>query len=349
MSQLYKLIAFVLLVFSSESILAQANPDPCDFPGVICQSGGANGVILSFSSDTMIYAAPGRAMPFWVGIGDTNTNAIDTSITYPFIFSKVSGPGEILGSLGGGIGSYYYYNDIQFTLPGDYVIDVLAGTPLGWTRRFVVRVLEEENFCLESPGGACSSVSGNEIFAVPQGSSVIPVDAVLPINVGVIDSLSGFLDSTFSGTIYAVLESGPGVMYGTLSMTGTRWFNFTNLRFSEEGLYTVKFYEESLTKHKEAFVDVEVINVENTNEIKLNNATVFPNPFKDELFINAIENLEGSLIQIISSSGQIVLENNVTQNGNQISVPTTQLSKGVYCLNIIGKGALNQSVFKVVK
>lgn len=98
-------------------------------------------------------------------------------------------------------------------------------------------VPEEIDFCKESPGGDCGQQKGNKIFTKLRSSNVIPVDAVFPVTVGMLDSVSLLLDSTFKGTIYVQKINGPGVMYGSLSMTGDKWFNFTNIRFSQAGTY----------------------------------------------------------------------------------------------------------------
>ena len=97
---------------------------------------------------------------------------------------------------------------------------------------------------------------------------MVPVDEVLPeILVGVIDSVSGLLDSSFSGTIYIEKASGPGELYGVLSMAGERWFNFNNLKLSEPGMYVLRFFTEDSALYKEAFVEVEVIQATNSSVV----------------------------------------------------------------------------------
>ena len=344
MSHVYKILAFLLLVFSGGSLMAQANPDPCDFPSVTCQNGGGNGIVLSSGSDTILYPAPGTSAPFWVGLGDVATNDIDTSAESSFFMTKQSGPGEILGSLGGSTGSYVYYNDVIFTKSGDYVVQISASAT-GWTREVVFRVLEEIDFCSEAPAGECGSVSGNQIFVVAE-TNIIPVDAVLPIKVGAIDSLTGLLDSTFSGTIFAELSSGPGIMYGSLSMTGMKWFVFNDIRFSEEGDYVVNFYEEGGTKFGDASIEVEVIAAENVYEsISSEEIKVFPNPIGKEFAISSSQNLEGTTIEILDLSGKRVYLQAINENVLKVFISSSLLKSGVYFVKV----SSNENVFSTVK
>lgn len=344
MSHVYKILAFLLLVFSGGSLMAQANPDPCNFPSVTCQNGGGNGIVLSSGSDTILYPAPGTSAPFWVGLGDAATNDIDTSAESSFFMTKQSGPGEILGSLGGSTGSYVYYNDLVFTKSGDYVVQISASAT-GWTREVVFRVLEEIDFCVEAPAGECSSVSGNQLFVVAE-TNIIPVDAVLPIRVGAIDSLTGLLDSTFSGTIFAELSSGPGIMYGSLSMTGQKWFVFNDIRFSEEGDYIVNFYEEGGTKFGDASLEVEVIAAESiTESVAIDDFNVYPNPIGEEFTISSAQNLKGAMVEIIDLSGKIVSIMEIIENKSKVPINSSALKSGVYFVKVFG----NENVFSTVK
>lgn len=349
MSLYFKMLVFCLLTFTSKNLFAQANPNPCDFPNVTCQDGGANGIIFSFGSDTMVYAAPDRRMPFWVGVGDTVTNAIDTSLKTQLIFIKKSGPGEMLGSATGAEASYVYFNDIEFTESGIYILDFVSGVELSWNRELIVKVLEESDFCVNSPAGACGSVSGNQLFAMPMGSNVIPVDAVLPINVGAIDSITGLLDSTFSGTIYVEQQSGPGVLYGTLSMTGRRWFTFSDLRFSEEGFYLIRFYEEGGTKFEDANLIIEVINVEGVTKIvSVNPLNVYPNPIKNQFSITSKTDLKNTFLEVYDFSGRKVFERYITESTYQVSVNSVSLKSGVYLVKV-SSGENTFSNVKIVK
>ena len=106
-------------------------------------------------------------------------------------------------------------DDISFSEIGTYIVHVnVSGFPGSFVGTLVFIVPPEINFCNEAPGGDCSSGGGNQIFAKPQETNVIPVDAVIPIKVGVIDTLTGFLDSSYSGTIKVDKLIAPGEMNG---------------------------------------------------------------------------------------------------------------------------------------
>lgn len=338
-------LAFTLLL-AFKSVFAQANANPCDLPNINCSNGGANGIIISLNKDTFEYSSPGRSMPFWVAIGDTLTGDIDNSQTTSFTITKQSGPGEILGSLGSSIGSYVYYNDLKFTVTGNYIIQITANNGQGWVKTIVVSVLPEVSMCADAPSGQCGSFSGNEIIAVPQHSNVIPVDAVLPIRVGTVDSISGDLDTTFSGTIYVEKLFGPGNLYGSLSMTGQRWFEFSNLKFDAEGLYTIRFYEQSEIKYEDAELEIEVVKTTSGFEIvSIKNVSVFPNPINNFMKISSDKDLKGETIEIYNNVGQLVLTKNITQTSNHLTLSTATLKEGVYLVKLSSSGR----TIKVVK
>ena len=230
----------IYLLFCTNIVFAQSNPLPCTIANVNCTNGGGNGIITSFGTHNIIYTSPGRSMPFWVAFGDTATNNIDTSYNSTFLISQKSGPGQMTGLPTVKSSKYTYFNT-QF---GDYEI-IINRNNFELLDTFNFKVVPEIEFCSSAPGGSCGDNVGNEIFAKPSSSKVIPVDAVFPVTVGVIDSLTKFINPYFVGTIYVEKVSGPGMLYGTLSMSGKGWFTFNNLRFDKEGIYKIKFYEES--------------------------------------------------------------------------------------------------------
>jgi hypothetical protein len=129
------------------------------------------------------------------------------------------------------------------------------------------------------------------------------------ILVGVIDSVFGLLDSTFLGTIYIEKTSGPGELYGILSMSGERWFNFNNLRLSEPGYYTLRFFSEDKSLYNEAFVDVEVFETPNgIIALREKNFVIYPNPFDNTIVCVSSSDLKGGKIELFTYSGQKVAE-----------------------------------------
>jgi len=338
-----------LFLITSPDLFAQANPNPCEFPNVTCANGVRNGIVNSFGKKELTYASAGRSMPFWLAVGDTSTSIVDTSAKTVFFITKISGPGLMEGVLGTLYSKYVYLNNISFTESGTYQIAVLTGNGIGFSDTLIFTVPQEIIFCSEAPGGDCGEVIGNEIFAKVQFSNIITVDAVLPIKVGVIDSVSGMLDSTFTGTIYVNKLSGPGVMYGTLSMSGGSWFNFTNIRFTEKGLYEIEFYEEDLTKYKKATVKIEVINTTSIGFIATDKLVVYPNPFDNQLRFRVSSKNTGGTVSIYNYAGKKLLKQRVEIGVKEFKVDTRTLKSGIYLLTFYeGKTSAYYST-KVIK
>jgi len=329
------ILPFIFLL-STLKVDAQAIPNPCDFEKVVCGESSVTKLFTSFDSDTIMYAPPGRSMPFWFAFGDPQTGIIDTLGSYNFSLSKVSGPGDIKGVPGTSNGYYAYLKDISFSEIGTYHVSInVSGHPGSFVGNLVFEVPPEANFCEESPNGDCVNGGGNQLFAKPQASNVIPVDAVLPIRVGVINSLTGSLDSSYSGTIYVDQISGPGELYGILSMTGVKWFDFNHLKFSAEGIYTIRFYEEDSNAYEEAFVEVEVIaGTNSTREVSFEKSMVFPNPIGDVMHIQIDSPHKNNVIEVFNTKGQLVLTHQITAGQKFCSINTTKLEQGVYFIKL---------------
>ena len=344
-------VYFSLLIFANNSLVAQSTPNPCSFSKINCGEGQKNTLYNSFFSKTIFYSPPGRSMPFWFAFGDSATGIIDTTGSYNFTLSKVSGPGNIEGNSGSKVGYYSYLDNISFSEIGTYVVDVnVSGYPGSFVGKLKFIVPPEKDFCDVARFGGCDSVEGNEILAIPEFSNVVPVDEVMPIMVGVVDSTSGFLDSAFSGTIEVNKVTGPGELYGILSMTGGPWFNFNHLKFSEVGFYTIRFFEESLTKYKESILNINVVETVNGSSIlPLSELKVYPNPFGDEVVITSTHDLKGFILQLSNSLGQTVLQKNVSNSLNKIRIDTSKLGLGVYFVTLTDSQHLKVNTFKIVK
>lgn len=326
------IVSAAVFLTATVNVIAQANPDPCTFPDVTCKSGGGNGIVSSFASKKINYPAPGRSIPFWLAYGDTLTNSIDTDSLSIFSVLKISGPGVYSGYPGTDLAVYSYLNDLTFSESGIYEMQFLRGAGPYDTVQFTV--LEEENFCVESPGGDCVSSGGDEIYAKPKFGNVIPVDAVFPIAVGVIESSTQMLDSSFSGTIYVEKVSGPGILYGSLSMSGKKWFDFENFKFSEPGDYVIRFHADSGTVYKPKEIQVEVISTTEVEKVVLNASYSYPNPFQNRLNIEMPFSEEPLTVCLYDYTGKIVVEQKVKPHENFITINTESLKTGLFVLNI---------------
>jgi hypothetical protein len=297
------LLVFFILTsfFTTGTSIAQSTPNPCSFSKINCGEGQKNTLYNSFFSKTIVYSPPGSSMPFWFAFGDSVTGIIDTTGAYNFTLSKVSGPGNIEGNSGSTLGYYSYLDNISFSEVGTYRVMVnVSGYPGSFVGKLEFIVPPEKDFCDVAGFGGCDSVEGNQILAIPEFSNVVPVDEVMPIMVGLVDSSTGFLDSTFSGTIDVDKVAGPGELYGVLSMTGGPWFSFNYLQFSEEGLYTIRFFEENIEKYKEALLDIQVIETTNGFKISpLSDLKIYPNPFDNQLIIKANPNCKGVVFNFL--------------------------------------------------
>lgn len=324
----------IYLLLCTNIVFAQSNPLPCTTPNVNCTNGGGNGIITSFGTKNIIYTSPGRSMPFWVAFGDTTTNNIDTSYNSTFLISQKSGPGQMTGLPTVKSSKYTYFNTIEFTQFGDYEI-IINRNNFELLDTFNFKVVPEVEFCSSAPGGSCGNNVGNEIFAKPSSSKVIPVDAVFPVTVGVIDSLTKFINPYFVGTIYVEKVSGPGMLYGTLSMSGKGWFTFNNLRFDKEGIYKIKFYEESKTTYKSDELEIEVVAATNTKNTSFNKQIkIFPNPFNEDLFIYNLNNSSEITVKIFDDKGVLVLNIKKNINEEKAILNTKSLKPGIYILSV---------------
>lgn len=327
-------ILIVSFLFISRVLSSQVNPNPCDPPYDLCQDGGHNGIVFS-SGDTLDYCAPGRTMPFWAAFGDTVSGKIDTSFHSEFIISLLEGPGELTGSSGTPMLPYVYFNTIGFTLPGIYKVGFLGGNGSGYRRVLHFNVPPAINICTDIPGLTCGDVRGNQIVARPQTLNVLPVDPVLPIAVGVIDSISGKLDSSYYGTIYVEQVSGPGMVYGTLSMTGINWFNFRDLRFTQPGHYVIGFYEENRLGYQPAFLEFDVIETTSVVELERVPLKTFPNPFKDIINTEVPGAVSlGSEVVVMDTFLNTVYRKIIQGSSEVISLQLNSLPNGFYFLMI---------------
>ncbi|WP_196895985.1 T9SS type A sorting domain-containing protein [Aureivirga marina] len=76
------------------------------------------------------------------------------------------------------------------------------------------------------------------------------------------------------------------------------------------------------------YLDNNALNIEN---VTISNHRIFPNPFKDKLFLN--QSFENATIKIINTDGQIILEKRI--NNSVSSINTEKLPTGIYQIILI--------------
>jgi hypothetical protein len=219
-----------------------------------------------------------------------------------------------------------FFNDWIFSASGDYEIEIMVSGFISDTIK--LNVPETFDFCYVAPKG-CGSVIGDAVFPLSGNSGIIPVDAIFPINIGVYDRLTGIVDSTFQNYAYVDKVSGPGSIYGTLSMYGSGWFTFNDVHFDQMGTYTLKLRTEG-----NVIPDTVTVNVVGTNNVKEFGKyplKVYPNPTSDIFYITGKEGDFLKTIRIFNTQG-IPVKN--IYNIRASSVKLTDLPVGVYFLEV---------------
>ena len=339
-----KVFSFVLVLLCSvHSSFGQYSINPCSIDGVYCNDNAEiNGVIYSFYRDTFKYPAPGTSMPFWMAVGNVSSRTIDTTFVSPVAATVLSGPGLLQGSLAQNISKYSHFNDWKFTASGVYEIEFsIAGL---FKDTVFFEVAEEVDFCAQVQAG-CTDGGGDLVYPSTGNGGIIPVDAIFPITVGVVNRLTGQLDSSFFSYVYLAQLSGPGNMYGTLMMYGGRWLTFTDVRFDEEGTYSVEI--STAASHEPDTITVDVVAASNSiRDVYSSLLTISPNPFQDKINIR-FDNYERiGEVNIVDSQGKLV------ERYSSISLSPLNLShlpKGVYFIEVRSLTGLKSEVSIVVK
>lgn len=280
-------IGVVFLLFSA-CLTCQSQhyiPNVCNTKGISCDdSAERTGIIYSFRESRFNYSAVGTSMPFWLAVGDVSTQTIDSTYAGTVSASILSGPGILKGTVAVNIWKYAFFNNWIFSAAGDYEIEIMVSGFISDTIKLTVP--EKFDFCSAAPKG-CGSTKGNAVFPLSGNGGIIPVDAIFPINVGVYDQLTGVVDSTFQNYAYVDKVSGPGEIYGTLSMYGSGWLTFNDVRFDKMGNYTVKLRTEGNIIPDT--VHISVIGSNNIREFGEYPLKVYPNPTSDIVYITGKE------------------------------------------------------------
>ena len=94
--------------------------------------------------------------------------------------------------------------------------------------------------CDQSQGGPGCIDGGGDIFSASEEDSIQPYQTVT-FFVGLLDTLTWMIDTTFSGNATVSVVSGPGDVLGTLSQPIDKWAFFDDLMFDTEGTYELEF------------------------------------------------------------------------------------------------------------
>lgn len=322
----YIKLILTLFIFTVSNAFGQSNPHPCSQMGVDCSASSKTGAVFSFQKDNFIYASPNIAMPFWIAAGDKSTGAIDTSHSGPVACLKISGPGSLTGTFTANFTKYHYFTDWKFSKAGTYGIEVnLVGFPKDTV---YVTVGEEVDLCGEGPSADCINGAGDAIFTF-RSAGIIPVDAIFPITVGVVDQNTGLIDSSFYGTMLLEQVSGPGNMYGTLNLQGSKWVTFTNVKFDAAGTYTVKASAQGLGLTPDIF-EVEVSSANSIKEIVDFGILLYPNPTSGVFSLKSNPDYAPSSIRIFDNSGKLIFSKNLESVTTESQIMLPELSSGAY-------------------
>jgi len=317
-------------------LFSQVDNEIITFKGVKFTTKKGNGIINSFGSCSFVYPSAGSSIPFWIAFGDTSTNEVDTTFGNNnfLIISKVKGPGEIIGIPEKPSAKFCYFNNLQFTKPGYYIIHLRISGTYKYEKTIQITVIKDSDLFAKSPSGKSGNGKGNKVFAKAHCTTIIPVDAVFPIIVAIIDSVTGNIDSTYSGTIYVSKDYGPGEVYGTLSMSGGKWFNFNDVHFSADGYYSIKLFDSDTAKYKSATMQVLVTSPNHSIEVDINAIIAYPNPFIDIINVSLSESHEQLTYHILDGSARVVFRNENMNIEGTLRIDAQNIQSGFYILSI---------------
>lgn len=319
-------LIIALFIFTAVNSFGQSNPHPCSQKGVDCSASTTTGAVFSFQKDNFIYASPNVAMPFWIAAGERSSGIVDTTHSGPVACLMISGPGSMTGTMTANFTKYHYFTDWKFSKSGTYEIEVSL---VGYTKDTVyLTVGEEVDLCSEGPNADCTNGAGDAIFTF-RSTGIIPVDAIFPITVGVVDVNTGLIDSSFYGTMLLEQVSGPGNMYGTLNLQGGKWLTFTDVKFDAAGTYSVKASAMGLGLTPDIF-EVEVTTANTVEEIIDFGTSIYPNPTTGAIYLSTTKDFYPNKVNIYDYSGKLIFTKTLQSvtTGSQIMLP--ELSSGAY-------------------
>ena len=233
--------------------------DPCDTAfGPGCQAGGGNAIAFSEPEDSVFVNDP---FDLIAGVIDSLTGRIDTTYAGMMSITVVQGPGNLFGPTSSPFNGFTFFIGLSVNQPGHYELAFSDGV-------LPPDTLEFEAYAHGSGGGGgdpCDTANGG-LGCQSGGGDVIgtsELDTVMinqPFDffAGVIDTLTGRIDTSYTGTMTINQLSGPGVLSGSLSEPIQKWAYFPNLVVNAVGIYelsvsdgilppeTLSFYADSL-------------------------------------------------------------------------------------------------------
>lgn len=326
------LLIIVLLSFLPG--FSQYEKDVCTDLGVSgCSNSGAGGYVPFSSLDYNggFYTTPNNSMPFWVAAKSIDTDLIDTTFSTSVLFELIDGPGAVSGTFSfGPFLGYQYIDDWEFSEPGSYSIKmIMLGTILDTLNITVVSAVD---ICDPSFTKGCSDDVGDSIVFFR--SSIVSVDAVFPITAGLVNKGTGFVDTTWAGTVNISKLSGPGNLWGTNHIEGSEWVMFVDLRVDLIGVYDVELEFNGNTGTYKDTVSFEAINPISVGEINTKSLMIYPNPVND--FIKFQNPSDGAKLTLYGLDGKVVLQQVELSNG-ELNIDLSVIPNGVYLLQLVAK------------
>ena len=105
---------------------------------------------------------------------------------------------------------------------------------------FSISINAQFDPCDQSQGGPGCTNEGGDIFSASEQDSVQPNQPAM-FFVGLLDTVTWMIDTTFTGNASVTVISGPGDISGTLNRPIYKWAFFDDLMFDIEGTYEIEF------------------------------------------------------------------------------------------------------------
>lgn len=342
-------ITLLCFIFAYIFSHAQYATDICNTYGVNgCINGVGTGdykVITSLDKNGGLYTTPGNSMPFWVSAYYSDQQVIDTSFSSSVYFEVINGPGTLNGTTYySNIQGYKYIDDWKFSVAGDYEVEMrIQGIVID---TIDIKIASKEDLCLSAPSGGCQLYGGNSIFTLR--SSIVSVDAVYPITVGLVDVTTGLVDQGWEGTSQLKLISGSGEMFGATYLYATDWASFVDIRFNTAGEYEIQVeIDGNRGLHKDTIIVEVGDNVSSIQQYQRNEMKVYPNPTTN--FLNFNVKNDQTTLRILSLDGREFFRKENVSKGN-FSLPLKDLAVGNYILFVGSMFTLpSEKVFTKIK